>query len=78
MEKEITNSISDLPFFDLEINYEMTSNSVIIIGNSLALEHIISACQELLRMGKSGRHHHFSQGVEGTIGNVKELTIMKR
>lgn len=67
-----------LPIFDLEVNYDQETNSVMIIANDLALEHLSDSCQALLVKGISGSHAHYLRGVSGNTGNVLEFTIMKR
>ena len=68
---------SDLPYFDLEINYDPQQNTVSIIANTIALEHFIAYFQNLV-LGSSGNHFHLSQKVAGTIGNAEEIIIIKR
>lgn len=67
-----------LPIFDLEVNYDSETNSVVIIANDLALEHLSDSCQVLIVKGISGSHTHYLQGVNGNTGSVIEITIMKR
>jgi hypothetical protein len=75
--KTLEDNNVGLPYFDLEVNFDPKSNTVVIIANSLALEHLIDTFKELLS-GGSGRHHHFTQKVNGTIGNVEQVIIAKR
>jgi len=71
------DKVHDLPIFDLEINFDPKTNTVMIIANDLALEHLIDSCQMILQ-GIPGSHQHFLQEVNGTTGNVNELIVMKR
>jgi hypothetical protein len=72
------NQDQGLPIFDLEVNYDPETNTVMIIANDLALEHLSDSCQVLLAKGVSESHTHYLQGVNGNTGNITELTIMKR